>query len=558
MRILIVSNFYPPFAVGGAEIVAHRHAREMIARGHEVVVFAGRPPRAGQSGGEIEFETIDGVDVHVVAIRSLNPDAAFRWGAAGRAFRAAALHFRPDLVHFHNVTGLGANLVLEAKSLGLRTICTVHDHWGYCVRNTLRRPEGFVCRNTEECHFCVPNVSDDNGKALPFRLARDYVRACLAMVDHLVFPSRYLAEAYRAEGFDPARMSVQTNGVELDRFRAAPRHASGRPLHVAVVGYLGEHKGFDLLFEAIDRLLAQPALAGKWKIEIAGDGHMREKIAALALAPQYCDHVAFHGRLDQDEMPRLMARADVVLLPSVWPENEPVVMLEAIAAGAAQLASRIGGHVDLVEDGRTGLLFESGDAQDLAAKLAAYVEDPGLARRHGAANLARRDGFAQAAAVSAYENLYRTPAVAPRGEDAVILCDGGWPSQEVAQLFNNFALFERKRRIRFIYADWADSTLWACASALFLWSDERRTALLGRALRSGLPVIAPAQSGTAAFLAREGAASVGYSTFAEAIAALLAAVDAPDAALKRDDLADLATAVSRPQAFALASEHPAI
>lgn len=558
MRILVVSNFYPPFAVGGAEIVAHRHARELIARGHEVEVFAGRPPRAGQSGGEIEFETIDGVGVHILTLRSLNPDAAFRWGAAGRAFRATALHFRPDVVHFHNVTGLGANLVLEAKLLGLRTVCTVHDHWGYCVRNTLRRPEGFVCRNTEECHFCVPNVSDDSGKALPFRLARDYVRVCLAMVDHLVFPSRYLAEAYRAEGFDPARMSVQTNGVDLDRFQSAPRKGAGGPLHVAVVGYLGEHKGFDLLFEAIDRLLAQPPLAGRWKIEIAGDGHMREKIAALAARPEYCDQVVFHGRLDQDEIPRLMARADVVLLPSVWPENEPVVMLEAIAAGAAQLASRIGGHVDLVDDGRTGLLFESGDARDLAAKLAAYIEEPGLARRHGAANFARRGAFTQAAAVSAYEDLYRAPALKPQGEEAVILCDGGWPAQEVAQLFNSFALFERRTRIRFVYADWADSDLWARARALFLWSDERRSALLGRALRRGLPVIAPAQSGIAAFFAREGGAGVGYGNFAEAIAALLAAADAQDADLKRPDLADLATAVSRPQAFAFASEHPAI
>ena len=557
MRILIVSNLYPPFAVGGAEIVAHRHARALLARGHEVCVFAGRPPRADQDGGEIEFEMVDGVEVHSIALRSLEPERAFRWEAAGRAFRAVALHVAPDVVHFHNLAGLGANLILEAKRLGLRTVCTMHDHWGYCARNTLLRPEGFVCRDTEDCHFCTPNVADEAGKALPFRLARDYVRVCLSLVDQLVFPSGYLADAYRSEGFDGARMRVQSNGVDLARFDA-PRESEGPQLRVAVVGYLGAHKGFDLLFEAVDLLLAESRLAGKWKIAIVGDGHMREKIADLAGQPAYRDHVDFLGKLDQDDIPTLMARADVVALPSLWPENEPVVMLEAIAAGAAQIASGIGGHVDLVDDGRSGLLFASGDAEDLAASIARYVDNPEEARTHGAYNRARRGAFAQDAAVAAYENIYSAESVATNDGDAIILCDGGWPTQEVAQLFNNFTLFERKPRIRFITADWADARLWDRASALFLWSDERRASLLTRALRSGLTVVAPSGGGALEFLLREGGASIGYAGFGEAIAALLAIAENAPRRQKRADLADLLAAITEADSFALSAEHPAV
>ncbi|MCB1540522.1 MAG: glycosyltransferase [Rhodoblastus sp.] len=557
MRILIVSNFYPPFAVGGAEIVAHRHARALLARGHEVCVFAGRPPRAGQNGGEMEFDLIDGVEVHSIALRSLEPERAFRWEAAGRAFRAVALHAAPDVVHFNNLAGLGVNLILEAKQLGLPTVCTVHDHWGYCARNTLLRPEGFVCRNTEDCHFCTPNAVDEAGKALPFRLARDYVRVCLSLVDQLVFPSRYLADAYRSEGFDGARMRVQSNGVDLSRFDA-PRGSEGSPLRIAVVGYLGKHKGFELLFEALDLLLAEPRLAGKWKIAIAGDGHLRKKIADLAGQPAYRDHVDFLGRLDQEEIPKLMTWADVVLLPSVWPENEPVVMLEAIAAGAAQIASGIGGHVDLVDDGRSGLLFASGDAQALAAGIARYVDNPEEARTHGAYNRARRSAFAQDAAVAAYENIYRAEPATRNTEDTIILCDGGWPTQEVAQLFNNFALFERKSRIRFVTADWADAQLWDRASALFLWSDERRTSMLARALRSGLTVLAPSGAGAFEFIQREGGASIGYAGFGEAIAAVLAIAEIAPTRQPRADLADNLAAIAEAESFALSAEHPAI
>jgi glycosyltransferase involved in cell wall biosynthesis len=564
VKILIVSNFYPPRAVGGAEIVAHRHALELRRRGHEVAVFAGRNPKSNQTGGELTLETVDGIDVHLISIRSLEADRAFYWDAAGRRFRATLAHFRPEIVHFHNLSGLGANLILEARRHGARTICTVHDHWGFCARNTLYRADGHVCEDFEECHFCVSNISDENGKALPMRLRRDFVAKCFSLVDHLVFPSRYLAQAYARAGLAGASAHVQSNGVEIERFDAAPRKAAGAPVQIVFIGYLGAHKGVDLLLRAVDLLLAQNRLAGRWRIVVAGDGHLRARLGKLAEDPDYRDCLKFVGRLEEKEIPALLAESDVALLPSVWPENEPVVMLEAIAAGCAQLASRIGGHPELVAEGQSGLLFESGDVDDLVAKLTAYIDEPELARRHGAFNRMRRASYTQQAAVSAYEEIYQTKPAESRNDDVVVLCDGNWPTLEVAQMFNNFSLFEKKGKLRFILADWADSFLFEQAAAVFCWSEAPSEALLLRAARLKIPLFAPADDGVVQFLEKEGLCGFAYKDAAEAIAALLAIVDPTEYESWRQghrgtpDLLAFATAALDSGAFTLSAQRPAV
>jgi glycosyltransferase involved in cell wall biosynthesis len=459
LRILVVSTFYPPRPVGGAEIVAHRHALELKRRGHDIAVFAGRTPRSHEAGGEMTLEKVDGLDVHLMSIRSLDPSRSFFWRAAERRFRSVLLHFKPDIVHFHNVMGLGVNLMLEAKMFGARTVCTVHDHWGFCVRQTRCLDNGDICNDFEACHHCVSHISDEANKDLPFRMRRDYVAWCLSQVDQLVFPSRYLMQAYIDAGFDAARMSHESNGVETERFKADERIEAPGTLRIAVIGYLGEHKGVEVLIKAVDRLLAEPRLSQRWRLTIVGDGHMRQRVQRFAERPMCGEHVSFLGKLPPEDIPALFAETDVLLLPSIWPENEPVVMLEAAAAGVAQLASRTGGHAEIVEDGKSGMLFARGDAEDLAAKLKLYIEQPDLARQHGLYNARRREIFEQALAVSRHESLYLSTQVNQSADDVIVLCDGSWPTLEFTHMVNSFSAFQGKRKFRLIYAKWSDDIL---------------------------------------------------------------------------------------------------
>ena len=104
-------------------------------------------------------------------------------------------------MHFHNAMGLGANLIPTAKAAARRCIVTLHDHWGFCFRQTRLRTDGSLCANHEECAGCKQNVMPGNHVALPMRLRRDYVVWCVTQADQLLAPSGYMAYAYTQAGF---------------------------------------------------------------------------------------------------------------------------------------------------------------------------------------------------------------------------------------------------------------------------------------------------------------------------------------------------------------------
>ena len=120
------------------------------------------------------------------------------------------------------------------------------------------------------------------------------------------------------------------------------------------------------------------------RLEVAGDGPERAALEALAhdVAP---GRVRFLGRLDRTELHRRMAGAAAVVVPSVWYENQPMVVLEAFALGRPVIGTDLGGTPELVDPGRTGWLVPPGDAAALSAAVTAAVDDGDEADRRGAA-----------------------------------------------------------------------------------------------------------------------------------------------------------------------------
>lgn len=560
--ILLVSNFFPPHTVGGAEIVAYRQAKALAARGHKVTILAGAAASPANPAGRLDFDTYGGLPVYRLSMRSLDPDLNFYWSAAGRRLRAIIATDQIDVVHLHNAMGLGANLIPAARDCGASVMVTLHDHWGFCLRQTKLRPDGVVCRNFEECAQCHCAVQPPGGVAVPTRLRRDYVAWCLRHADKLITPSRYLAGAYVEAGFPTELFDVVSNGIDLESVPHGGKQASRDGVtRFLCSAYLGEHKGLLVVMEALKLLARDRGLAARWHVTIAGDGHLRERINDILEANRLVGNVTMAGRLPREELLAMFPTTDVTLLASIWPENEPVSMLEAIASGTAQLATRIGGNVELVEEGRSGLLVEPGDAADLAAAMRRYIEAPALAVEHGAYNLARREQFDEARTIDRLERvlagLGRGASVAAPPEP-VVVCGTGWPALEVAQLVDHaYKHLGDGPTPRFVWREWADATVWREARLLWLWDAHPEEWLVNQALRHGVPVLAPA-SRWAEGLARHYGAVILYGTYLEALAAMRALFALPrlhdEFAWRARSASVAATALAQKWAFGLNSE----
>jgi glycosyltransferase involved in cell wall biosynthesis len=525
-RILVVSNLFPPHVVGGAEIVAQRQAALLKARGHTVSVFAGwvaPPDRAGW----LDVEESSGIRIWRTPVVSFDADDNFFAPSVGDRFRAVLESERPDVVHFHNLAGLGHSLIPLAKRRGVPSVVTLHDHAGYCFRATALRPDGSRCDDPEQCALtCFGAIHPRGvGLAIPMRLRRDYVAWALSHADLLISPSRALADAYLAASIaDAGRLQVISNGIDVAAFDAAARHARGPGLRFICIAYLGEHKGIPELLAAARRLALQPDLDARWTLSIVGDGHLKAEVERLSADPRMGGAVRYLGRLPREQVIAEIMASDVVVLPSRWPENEPVVLLEAIAAGVAQLATNTGGMPDLVQAAVTGDLVPPGDADALADAMAAYVREPGRARRQGAASFARRTAFSEERSIDAIEAAYadatRAPAV-PRRDRPVVLCAGDWPLAHVAGVCNHlYRLEEPCPGARLIWHGWADPMAWSEAALLWNWSPGASHEVIQRALHAGVPILAPVSCSPVRALETGFGVALTYGTYLEAMVAL--------------------------------------
>ncbi|MBN1323069.1 MAG: glycosyltransferase [Methanotrichaceae archaeon] len=371
-KILICCNAYPPNFIGGAELIAHEQAKILKKLGHEVAIFAGD----GHIGGErysLRNEVYDGLAVYRVSLAAedYQPNLInFTHKNVENIYTHILDDFSPTIVHFHNIIGLSVGLIHIAKSKGIRTVLTVHDHWGFCYKNTMLKRGVEVCRDRSRCVECMPFVSDDGCRSIPIRMRKDFLEIQFRDVDAFISPSAYLADAYISAGIPSEKFNVIWNGINVKRFADIIKKPMGDRVRFTYIGYFGKHKGIHVLMNAL------PHIAEKDRIQVnlVGAGELFDSIVGQAKALKLDKIIKFWGRIDSIE--DAYRETDVFILPSIWPENQPVTITEAMASRTPVIASCIGGNPELVEDRKTGYLFKVGDERDLAEKMGKFISHP--------------------------------------------------------------------------------------------------------------------------------------------------------------------------------------
>jgi glycosyltransferase involved in cell wall biosynthesis len=227
-------------------------------------------------------------------------------------------------------------------------------------------------------------------------------RLAYSCAHHIVANAEAVATRLTREGVSARRITVVPNGLDHDRF--APRSPSVAPRRrVAMVANLRPEKGHDLLIDASVSVLAEFPDA---RFDIIGDGTERQRVEAYARARGVAQAFTFHGHCE--DVPSRLAAADVFVLPS-RSEAFPNAVLEAMAAGLPVVASAVGGILEVVRHGDTGLLVRSGDAGALASQIRSLMADEPLAARlaaRGVALVQSRYSFDRM--VAALDELYVT------------------------------------------------------------------------------------------------------------------------------------------------------
>lgn len=386
LRILMLAHNHPDLQPGGTETVARNLFRTLRATvpGLEGLFLAAttgaqREPKPGTL-----LQGAPGGQADEALMWLPHFDRFFLSQADTQglslAFGPLMESLRPDIIHIHHPLQFGLESIALLRRLAprqARLVMTLHDYFALCPREgQLLRRDGRLCSgpSMDACHHCIPDRP-----ASDFVLRQLAIRQVASLVDALVAPSHFLRDRFIAAGWDAGRITVLPNAVDTQG-PPAPHRAmaqGGRRDRFAFFGHVNRFKGSLVALEASARLSAQ-AVAHGMALH-GGTAHqssefMQEFNAALAAAPA----ARHHGLYDSEELPRRIAAADWVVVPSIWFENAPLVVLEAFRHGRPVICSDAGGMAELVRNGMDGLHAPIGDAEGWAATMRRAIEEPGL------------------------------------------------------------------------------------------------------------------------------------------------------------------------------------
>ena len=285
-----------------------------------------------------------------------------RPGAYARTFLLALSHRPPGVRSgFLAVAHFGESILL-ADELQRRKIIHLHNHFansGATVGFLASRHAGI------KWSFTIHGISEFDypaGLNLPAKVAAANFVACVS----------YFGRAQAARVVDThhwPKLSIVRCGLELDRL-PIPACGAGSEVRMIFVGRLSPEKGISGLLQAMCSMKTDVCP----KLAILGDGPLRADLEKERDALGLADRVEFLGRLTEAETLAEIAASDLLVLPSFM-EGLPIVLIEALALGIPVIASRVAGIPELVEDGRTGLLFSASDWSELAAALDRLIGD---------------------------------------------------------------------------------------------------------------------------------------------------------------------------------------
>jgi len=377
VRILIVNAYGDDAARGGAERAVATLATHLVAGGTEVAYLQAFPSRG--TGLDVERTVLHDTDWRDDPTRRLKDHVVSVVAPAGGVLEKAVARARPDLVHTHNLAGIGTGVWEVSRRLGVPVVHTIHDYYLLCRRVTLTRSDASPCRPS-------PLLCGYRTR----RLAR-----WAPAVSHVVGVSQHVLDVHERL-FGHAELHVLRNPVP-----APDATAAGPPREQAIVlGYIGtldRVKGVHLLIAAAPRLAALG-----FTLRLAGDGRLAGEVAAAAEAGA----LRWEGHVTGAAKRRFLAECDVGLIPSVWaePGGPTFTLVEWLAARRPVLVSARGGLGEVA--GMYGGVVAVEPEVDAIVQAAAGLRDGG--RWQDLVGAASPPPETTAEWVSAHDRIYRS------------------------------------------------------------------------------------------------------------------------------------------------------
>lgn len=373
MKILLVNDNYSE--VGGAETYFFSLKKLLEKHHHDVYIFSLSPKFANRNKKIFVCR-----ENKYKIIRDLSSLFNLR---IYKEFKRWTERVKPDLIHFNINNKYPLSLVSAAKSQKMPFVQTVHDFGivcptNWCVKNKkiCKGGIGLQCLN----RYCKANhhTSADSWPRYFINVLSQKIKTLLVKnkFSAYITPSRILQRYLLKHGFKNVLQLYNFIDLPIDKSWTTEIDKDS----ILFIGRLSKEKGLKYLIQAVSKVSQK---IPKVKLDIIGEGRERKNLEELTKKLNLLEKIKFLGKLPHPKVRKHYQRTSLIILPSIWMENNPMTILEAMAYGKATVGSNNGGIPELVQGHKTGLLFETGNSNDLAKKIIYLLNNPEIIKEYG-------------------------------------------------------------------------------------------------------------------------------------------------------------------------------
>ncbi len=412
MKIVLITHQFLPEYSSGTEILTYSTAKAFQNAGHIVEIITGYPVEF-ISDKTIDFDSYEYDGLHVKRyfrrkerMRELGSimEGSYHDPFAANWFKEYLNTFKPDIVHAFHLALVSASVVDVCVNMKIPIIFTPTDFWFICPRYRLSLPDNSMCNGPDlNAINCLQHIISRNypsivsslvsifpnrilkkimiSKSLKFTLLNElqalnhraeYLKKRLNMFNRVIIPSKIMQKKLVANGLEVKKIIFSRYGINIPKVESEHKKVNSDKLRVGFIGTLSEHKGPDILIRAIRNMPSTIAI----ELKIYGDHSINTKyIKQLFKLKNKDQRIHFCGTFENDSIDEIFSELDVLVVPSTWYENTPLVIFSAQAAKTPIIATDLGGMSEVIKHEENGLLVSASDVTQLSEALLRLHDD---------------------------------------------------------------------------------------------------------------------------------------------------------------------------------------
>jgi len=376
LKLLIIIHRFPPYYMAGSEVYTFNKCIE-LSKNHDVTVFT-----RIEDEFQKPYNVSESVENGIKIIRVNKPSRDYTFKSKYQDFRMVDIfreyleNIQPDLVHVDHLSHLTTHIIDNLKENQIPIIFTLHDFWMMCIRGQLIRDDFSLCTGPrlDKCEKC--NMKYFTSEAEAKQEIKEWLKILSKVnsnIDQFIAPSKFLRKIYINYGIPEDKIIYMDYGFNKGLIEGV-RKIQSEKVRFGFLGRIIPVKGISLLIDAfnkLDHLKAELNIYGKLP---KSSFYLKERCLNST--------INFKGSYNYNDIGKVLSNIDVLVVPSIWYENSPLVIHEAFLAKIPVITSNLGGMAELVTHEKNGLLFEPGNVEDLIEKMNVFIENPNLIERY--------------------------------------------------------------------------------------------------------------------------------------------------------------------------------